>query len=613
MDKLPFAPPYRPGEPVAAYASRIAAAYGLPARELCGDHGIRRIELIDGARRALAKLAALGGADVDELSRFAFVRNGEHEFHHRGQMVRREDLTTDRLDVCARCLLDDVERAGSSSSDTACFLRAEWCLDAVDTCPIHACALVTLHREPGLAYRFDFSALVNAEAGRLAEMARSAGARAPTAMQDYVLARLGGVGTDVPFLDAMSLAAAIRTCEMLGTAACFGRTAGRDKLDASQLRTARILGFEIASRGEQGVRDLLASMMAAYVARNPSAEGRTARLAFVALNGFLHVNPKRLHWKIEAFAALRAVVADFIKVNFPLRAGETVFGEVISERRLHSVTSLASEIGFSVERVKKLLLLKGVIDDDQARAADYNIIFDAKAGFGAVRESIEALTAQEAADYLGTKTHHLQMLTEAKLIEPIVSHALGLRPTYAPAALDALVARLLKDARPVERRKPHHVSIAKASRKAVCTQAVIAKLILDGRLAWVGKLGGKEDFRSILVDLAEVEGLVHDLDPDTVSASEFAERIGVKRGAVRALVKHGCVKAVFRQRAGRRVARISLLEMEGFQRRYVSLAELSRLRRKHHKTMRKMLDGQGVLPAFDLGNVRVQFYRRDEI
>ncbi len=454
---------------------------------------------------------------------------------------------------------------------------------------------------------------MSAVSGRLGEMAQSAEARAPTALQDYVLARLEGVGTDVSFLDEMSLAAAVRTCEMLGTAACFGRTAESGRLDASRLRKARIQGFAIASRGEDGVRDLLESMTAAYVRRCPSAEGRTARLAFAALHSFLQVNPKRLHWKAAALARLRALVADFIKANFPLRAGETVLGEVISERKLHSVTSLATEIRFSVERVKKLLLLKGVIDDDQGRLADYNIIFDAKAGFEAVRESIEALSGHEAAKYLGTGRHQLNMLTEAKLIEPIASGPLGLRATFAPATLDAFVARLLKDARTVRRKEPHHVSIMQASRKAVCTQAEIATLILDGRLKWVGNLGGKGDYRSILVDLTEVDALVHELDPDTISAAEFAERIGVKQEVGRALVKHGYVKAVFRQRAGHRVARISSSEMGAFRRRYVSLGEVSRTRGLPHPAMRKMLRDAGIQPAIDPEKVINWFYSRREV
>ena len=349
------------------------------------------------------------------------------------------------------------------------------------------------------------------------------------------------------------------------------------------------------------------------MARNPSAEGRTARLAFVALNAFLQVNPKRLHWKVEAFAALRAVVADFIKANFPLKAGETVFGDVISERTLHSVTSLATEIRFSVERVKKILLLKGVIDDGQAQAADYNVIFDAKAGFEAVRESIEALPGHEAARYLGINGHQLAMLTEAKLIEPIASGPLGLRATFAPAMLDSFVARLLKGARTVRRKEPHHVSLMQASRKAVCTQAEIATLILDGRLKWIGNLGGKGGYRSILVDLSEVDALVHELDPDTISAAEFAERIGVKPGAGRALMKHGYVEAVFRQRAGHRVARISSSELAVFRKRYVSLGEISRVRGVHHPAMGKILRDAGIQPAIDPKKVINRFYCRREV
>jgi hypothetical protein len=66
-------------------------------------------------------------------------------------------------------------------------------------------------------------------------------------------------------------------------------------------------------------------------------------MAFAALYGFLHVNPKRL--SLEGCGVWRAPggLAEFIKANFPLRAGEIVFGEVTAERKLHSVTSLAIE------------------------------------------------------------------------------------------------------------------------------------------------------------------------------------------------------------------------------------------------------------------------------
>jgi TniQ len=609
-DRLPFAPIYRAGEAPTAYAARIAAAYGLDVREFCSDRGIRLRDLAKGEAPALARLARAGGADLDEMARSTFFRTDAYGYEYRGQDVRRGDLTTGRLDVCARCLLDDIDDAGGPSSTDGCFLRADWCLDVVDTCPVHACALVTLHGAPGPAYLFEFSALVAAASGRLQEMSRSSEARAPTALQDYVLARLEGDGTGVPFLDGMGLAAAVRTCEVLGAAACFGGAAQLESLDRPQLRAARIRGFEVAGRGDEGVRELLASMTASYAHGNPSEEGRTARKAFDALHQFLHVNPKRLHWKVAAFARLRAVVRDFIKANFPLQAGETVLGEVIEERRLHSVASLAIEVRIGVPRLRKILQLKGVIDDVQCRLADSNIIFDAKAGFEAVRESIEALSRDEAAKYLGTGRHQVDMFTEAKLIEPIASGPLGLRAAFARAALDTFVASLLAHAVTVKRREPHCVSVSQASRRAVCTHAEIATLILDGRLKWVGNLGGKGDYRSVLVDLAEVDALVHGLDPDTMSAAEFARRLGIKPEVSRALVKHGYVKAVFHQRAGRRVARISSAEVEAFQKRYITLGELRSDLGKHHRAIAKALSEKGIAPAFDLGKGRSLFYER---
>jgi len=254
-----------------------------------------------------------------------------------------------------------------------------------------------------------------------------------------------------------------------------------------------------------------------------------------------------------------------------------------------------------------------VIGDDQAKLAAHNIVFDAKEGVEAVRESLTALPYRGAAKYLGTGRHQVYMLAEAKFIEPIASSPLGLRATFAPAMLDAFVARLLQGAHTVKRKAAHHLTIRQAALRATCPQAEIAKLILDGRLKWVGTFGGKRDYRSILVDLSEVRHVAHGLDPETISTLEFAERFGVKKEVGLALVRHGHVKVVYCERAGHQVARIPSSEVKAFRRRYVSLAELSRVRRKHHVAVKKMLDRKGVLPAFDLGKVRAHFYRRDDI
>jgi len=610
--KLDLAPPPKAGEPPTAYASRIAVAHGLLVKELCRDFSIRYSHLINGAPSAIGKLAAIGGASEADLTRFAFVRTGIHAFRHRRQTVRRENLTDGRLKVCPQCLIEDIKHRGEEPAETAVFCRAEWYLDVVDTCRVHHTAMVTIHKGKGSPFSVDFSNVMEPKVVRLQEMVLQAESRLPTGLQDYVLARLDGRETRAPFLDTMDLPAAIQTCEMLGTAACFGRKVERDNLDPSRLRTARIRGFEIGSEGEEGIGKLLKDMMVAYSRRRVVEDGQFARQAFSVLHNYLFVG-RRPSWKDVAFAPLRTVVGDFIKANFPLGAGDVVFGEVIRERKLHSVTSLGREIGFGPPRVTKLLRLKGLISDDQAGLAPQNIVFDAKKATEAVRESLAALPYRGAAKYLGTGLHQVCMLAGANFIEPIASGPLGLRATFAPAMLDAFVARLLRRARPVQRMAAHHVTLQQAALKATCTQADVVKLILGGKLKWVGTLGRKRDYRSILVDLSEVRLLVHGLDPQTISPLEFAKRFDFKKEVAHCLVKHGHVKAVACERAGHQVTRIPLSEAESFRRSYVSLGELSRASGRHHVTVKKALDQKGIRPAFDPDKVVLHFYRRRDV
>ena len=310
---------------------------------------------------------------------------------------------------------------------------------------------------------------------------------------------------------------------------------------------------------------------------------------------------------------LRTVISDFIKANFPLKAGDLVLGEVILERKLHSVSSMAKEIGFGVPRMTKLLRLHGVIGSDQAGLAPHNIVFDAVKGTEAVRESVTALPYRGAARYLGTGRHQVYMLAEANFIQPIESGPLGLRATFAPAMLDAFVARLLKGAQIVQRKATNHITIAQAARRATCTQADVAKLILDGELKWVGTLGQKRDYQSILVDLSEVQRAAHALDPETISLLQFAKRFGYKKEVAHGLAKYGHINVVTHKRAGHQVSRVPLSEVEAFRQRYISLSELGRVRRQHGLTVKKALDEKGIRPAFDPKKVFFYIYRREDI
>ncbi|MBW7974594.1 TniQ family protein [Bradyrhizobium sp. BR 10289] len=611
--KLDLAPPYRSGEPPTAYASRLARAHDLLVRELCGDFGIKHWQLTNGDEAAIAKIAALGGIDEVDLAACAFVRTGDHDFVYRGQSLRRETLVVGRLDVCPRCLVEDARNAGKTPADAAYVCRAEWLLDVVDTCPVHGCAMATVHKAPGTAYCFDFSDILVAKAAGLAEMAEKAPLRDPTGLQDYVLARLDGCDTGAPFLDAMPLFAAIRTCEMLGAAACFGRKGKRDNLSGDKLRQARVRGFEIASRGKEAIEELLRTMAMAHARRRTTVRDQIVRQAFASLYNYLHVNPKRPTWRVPAFAPLRILVSDFVKASFPLKPGDNVLGEVITERRLHSVTSLAKEIGRGAGRVKKILLLAGMIDEEQVKLPDPHILFDAVEGGRIVRDAVAALPYHEVAKRIGTGLYQVKMLVKAGLLEPIADGSLGLRATVSTAAVDAFVARLLKRARPVTAKETGHATLLEASWKVSCAQTDIVRLILDRRLKWVGALTGKSGCRSILVDLREVRVLVHGRQARTISVDEFADRLGLRKQTAQALVARGYVKSATIERAGHRIARIQPSQVKAFHKRYVALGELARARGLHSATMKAKLDAKGIKPALQKHDVFTIFYRRAHI
>ena len=608
MDKLPFAPPHRAGEPPTAYASRIAAAYGLEAKYICSDHGIRYLDLVNGAEYAIKKLATLGGADVAELSRAAFVRTGINGFTHRGQIVRSEYLVTDRLDICPHCLVEDMEGAGGDAA-TAFFCRAAWMVNVVDTCPTHGTALVTVLRAKGLALRFDFSSALTALPDHLPELAGAAERRTPSPLQDYVLARLDGRQTDIPLLDAMDLSAAVRSCELLGAAACFGGNAKRRDLDAAQLASARTTGFHIALQGRQAIHDLLKKLADAYALRRPDIHNQAARKAFAELHGFLRVDPARPTWKDDTFGPLRAVVTDFIKTNIPLAPGEEALGERIETRMLHSVSSLAKDLRIGVLRTRKLLVLAGTIAPD----APANVVFDAAAGVEATRECRSNLSYYGVVKHLGITRHLAQRLVGARLIVPTTASALGLRPVFQPDMLDAFVARLGQRARPVKRKSPTQVTIGEASRRTTCREIDTVLAILDGRLSWVGRLAGQDGYRSILVDLSEVEIVAHGLGSDTISIPEFAKRSGIDKEAIRLLAVHGFLGTDPGRRGGLDVRRIPSKEIEAFNRRFVTLGELSRTRRIHHTPLKKSLAAKGVLPVIEPGKVMIVLYRRDAV
>ena len=95
---------------------------------------------------------------------------------------------------------------------------------------------------------------------------------------------------------------------------------------------------------------------------------------------------------------------------------------------------------------------------------------------------------------------------------------------------------------------------------------------------------------------------------------EVREALQANHRVVLALFKHGHL-ATFR--APNPVNRcmqtlVAPAELKRFRKTYVSLHMLAKERKRHHLSMKQILDENGVEPAFDREKIRARFYRRSE-
>lgn len=183
--KLELAPDLKPGELPTSYLSRFAAAYGISAAEFCSDWRSALPGVVNGKPEPLARLADLGGLDLDDLARFAFVRQPAHDlvFDYRGECLGSELFHRRRIDVCPICLEENLARYDGRDPETARYLRADWCLETTRACSTHERAMITIVDDLGWGARHDFVALILPRQAALARTCVRAVSMRPSLLQ----------------------------------------------------------------------------------------------------------------------------------------------------------------------------------------------------------------------------------------------------------------------------------------------------------------------------------------------------------------------------------------------------------------------------------------------
>jgi len=616
--KLPLALPLGVSEPPPEYLSRLAAAHGLTAHDFCADWKIRFQDVVDGNASAVTRLAELGGMPSDDLMRFAFVRElGSVFYRHRGARFVRRLLRPGRLHVCPACLLDDMHRAPRLDPVVTACARAEWQICAIFSCAVHRVALMRLEDPDVRTPAHDFALGLEPHVLALPAMAKDARPQEPTGLEHYIAERLDrGLGRS-SFLDGLEMHVAIRTCEIVGAVAVYGRKVAVGRMTSEMKRVGGARGFEILAAGAEAFRSFLSDLHLSSARQRGSDGGFAPAAALGGIYRFLKpsirgdTNPTNAD-----FAPVRDFVRVFIRESFALAPGDAVFGEPVGVRTLHSVQSLSVETGLNPKRLRRLLHAAGLVSEEQMRFSYGNVGFDAAAGRAVAEGERHAVAIPGVAMILGATRKQAVHLAQNGFITPFMpAHAAGANPRYAVSDLQKFKRRMLDGALPVKRPADQQRTISRAARAACCSMADVVRLIVDRKFDWVGRTTDTEGYGAVLVNVEEVRAKVHGTVPgDGMRNREVAATLGTSDWVAAALIAGGHLKTVVvLDTVGRAKRAVTMREIAAFQKEFVSAWDLRRERRMHVARLKEELQARGVSPALDPDVVGATFYRRSDI
>lgn len=599
-----------PDECPTSFVSRLAKAnFATSAREFCRDIGISFQALANGCTEAFELLAELTGFRTAELDTNAIWR-GSKTTTLRGEKLLRTSIRRAHVFICPTCLKADIQ-GSKLPPDQAAYGRIFWRLAALHTCPAHGVALREIaHADAASLY--DFSLLVRPRLHELDQLEASASRRPASGLERYLVDRLDKRLSCPSWIDGLDLFAVIKVAEMFGVAAMFSRKQNLKTLTVEDWRAAGAKGFDIIRNGEPCIRDFLAQMHGNYRESRVPNEGPHARFG------------KLYEWLAAvgdqpAYIPVRNLLHRCIAGIMPLGPGDTIFGQPIQERLLHSIRTASLETGMHPMPLRRALEATGFIRADQKHLKDHRILFDAKSAAPILTQLTGAISLKETETYLNAGRVHTKLLLDHGFIKPLLGDAAKNFKTllFATTKLDQFMLDLLSTAQPVSAVPPGMFPIATAAKHAQCSAMDIVRLLLARKLKQVAALVGTQGYASVLVTMTEVRDHFRKPGLPGMTAHQVMTALGTFHAVVRALIDHGALPAtrVIHPATRRPVSLVKRTDLDAFNDKYISLADLSKTLCKHPRTVRRELECKSIHPApeLDKKTFGIVFYRRSDL
>jgi hypothetical protein len=349
---------------------------------------ISRKNVMETTEYCVERLTELTGIDPQRIKNCGVQCNGDRVFEHRREKFGVRFALKTHTTYCPACLLNDGML--NSRSDGLRVGRTGWIFSPVRTCPEHGIELV---RRKNLSFseQFQDMYLVAPDDRDLEIQAQNAAQRAVSGLQRYIMDRFEHVRGPA-WLDEQQVDQASRACEILGVCVIFGAHTDLDELTQSHWDEAGAAGFEAAAFGPSGVCDALDRI--AEKSLN-SKIGGGPQATFGRLYQWLQFNKTK-----QDRGPIRHIMREHILETWPIEAGTKLFGEIVPERRRHSVNSLAKKTGQHPKTLHRALVRSNVLPKDNYKKGDPRESFSAHAGERLARRMHLSVSIVKVPEYL---------------------------------------------------------------------------------------------------------------------------------------------------------------------------------------------------------------------
>lgn len=581
------------GEPAQSYASRLATHCGCATvREFLADFEISHDGLSSGRLPQVTALADLTGLDIDTLvnvtpsTRTGLVSFGEETFSL--YYSRRN-----RIAGCPDCIAEDIANNPQLLPEAAAGLRMHWLLSPIMTCDKHCRPLVPLGKDLERGQRYDYALRLDGIQSLLPELMANQSQRSASNFELYVIDRLYGLATGTHWLDDLALNELFGVCANLGQKA-LAREDGFLKLNDAEQHAAYSAGFDIISRGREGLRDFFNQLIQTRELKVPLGPASLLGRTYTALLRSRKSWPK--------YQPILEPLANAVYDVLPYGPGDaTLFDVPITHRRLFTPRQAGLRFGMVPKTLLRYAIANGIGTSielsSQHGVRTWNTI-DADGAerlFGQAPDHgwRKRLRAQ------GVSPKGLEAVIKTGLLKPIEVGEVPAVRAMAPLPMGAaatLMESFAERATLLDDMPDGCVKLARACRSVEGFGLLFHK-VLDGSL-WLGRLRSEEHFyTSLIIRLDEMKRIFRWHDSFSVrTAAKFA---GLDASLIYAALDTGIVKAErkLELRSGQMELSLPRSTIELLKRDYIALVELGSGNPRKAGTIRAELDATGVTPA----------------